>query len=138
MYYRNAQKVSADIAKAEEKVILQEYYQAHGVMPASRAEAELLEKESRRAENAAREATMETRRAEDKNARFIEESRRIGDQVSANLQRAEQQARYEAENKKQQLAQERRYQEAAERDRVEREMERFRAINNKADTANTP
>ena len=36
------------MSKAEEKVILQEYYQTHGVRPGSRIEADLLEAENKK------------------------------------------------------------------------------------------
>jgi curved DNA-binding protein CbpA len=79
--------------KAQEKVMLQEYYQQHGVRPSSKAEMDLLEikrrKEEAETRTADRMADKKTRDAE----RFKEENERLGRQVSENLQRAEEYAR---------------------------------------------
>ena len=119
-------RVTSEVAKAEEKVVIQEYYQEHGVRPASRAEAELLEAENRRTEaedrrteNAQREAMLAKQRRDDDDNRFTEESRRIGDQVSENLRRTEEQARREEEQKIQRLEQARLNQEEADRQATE-------------------
>jgi hypothetical protein len=104
------------ISKADEKVILQEYYQVHGIRPGSKAEADLLEVENRRKENEQRAAELEKKKHEEEYRQFVEESRRIGDQVSADLKRAEENARYEEAQKKRQQEQEQRQQEEADRD----------------------
>jgi curved DNA-binding protein CbpA len=114
--------------KAREKVMIQEYYQQHGVRPKSKIELELLEAENRRAAKAEREAALEKQeeqRKELEHQRFIEESRRLGEQVSDNLrraqERAEQEARYAAEKARQEL----RMKEEAERRRIENERQRL-------------
>ncbi|MCX7141694.1 MAG: hypothetical protein NT123_11525 [Proteobacteria bacterium] len=113
---------SADgVSKADEKVRMQEYYQTHGVRPASRIEADLLEVENRRKENEQREAAREKKQEEDRYRQFVEDSRRVGREASENVRQAEEQARYEEERRKQQLERERR-----EREMAEREAERDR------------
>jgi hypothetical protein len=114
--------------KARERVMIQEYYQQHGVRPKSKIELELLEAENRRAAKAEREAALEKQeeqRKELEHQRFIEESRRLGEQISDNLrraqERAEQEARYAAEKTRQEL----RMKEEAERRRIENERQRL-------------
>lgn len=117
---------SADVAKAEEKIIIQEYYEKYGVRPASRAEAELLETENRRRENEQRAAAFAEKKKNEEYRRFVEESQRMGERVSDNLVHDEQRARYEemqAMQRERELAEEKRFQEEAaqedERIRVE-------------------
>jgi hypothetical protein len=112
---RQPERGAGGVSKAEEKVILQEYYQTHGVRPGSKIEADLLEVESRRKENERREAAREKEKEEERYRRFVEDSRRTGQQASENLRRAEERARYEEEHKRQQLERERRFKEEAER-----------------------
>lgn len=83
------------VARAEEKLIIQQYYKKHGVRPASRAEAELLEQQHRREENALRQAEFEKEREASELRRFEEESRQIGDRVHEEYARAEERDRYE-------------------------------------------
>lgn len=120
---------SDDIAKAEEKLIIQEYYEKYGVRPASRAEAELLEQENRRKENAQREAEFAEKRKEDEYRRFVEESRSMGERVTADRIYAEQREQYAAMEKQREQEEEKRMQEAAaqeaERMRIENERRRF-------------
>jgi hypothetical protein len=111
-----AGRPAGGISKAEEKVILQEYYQTHGVRPGSRIEADLLEVENRRKENERRAAAREKELEEERERRFVEESRRIGAQVHENLRRDAERARYEEEQGKRRLEQERRAKEDAERE----------------------
>ena len=49
-------------ASAEEKVVIQDYYQKHGVRPASRAEAEMLEAQARQEQNEKNKAEAQRRR----------------------------------------------------------------------------
>jgi flagellar biosynthesis GTPase FlhF len=114
-----AGRPAGGISKAEEKVILQEYYQTHGVRPGSKTEADLLEVENRRKENERREAAREKEREEERERRFVEDSRRIGSQVSENLRRDAERARYEEEQEKRRSEQEKRAREEAERNRIE-------------------
>jgi hypothetical protein len=108
-------------SKAAEKLRLQEYYQTHGVRPESGIEADLLEVEDRRRDNAQREAARETKQEEERYRKFVEESRRVGREASENVRHAEENARYEEERRKQRLERERR-----EREEAEREAERMR------------
>lgn len=113
------------MSSTEEKLYLQEYYQKYGVRPASKAEADLLDVERRRKENAEKAAELEKKKTADAEKKFVEESREIAAEVSANLQREEEKARYEAQRKEWQLAEEKRQQEQAERDRQEAEKQRI-------------
>jgi flagellar biosynthesis GTPase FlhF len=119
MIMAGRQPTAGGISKADEKVILQEYYQTHGVRPASRIEADLLEVENRRKENEQRQAEREKQREEDQYRKFVEESRRIGNQVQENLRRDEERARYEEAQQKRRLEQEQEAQRQAERARIE-------------------
>ena len=118
---RQAGHATAEVSKAEEKVMLQEYYQTYGVRPGSKIEADLLEVEIRRKENEQREAALKKQRQEEDERQFVEDSRRMGDQVTENLLREEERARDEEREKQQQLAEDKRNQEEAERYRIEEE-----------------
>ncbi|OYT90438.1 MAG: hypothetical protein CFE43_18270 [Burkholderiales bacterium PBB3] len=118
-------------SQAEDKLVAQEYFQAHGVRPANRAELELLEANRRREEAAQRKADEDKRRAEDNERHFAEESRRRGDQVSAELQFAEErarQARQEEKRQQQEREEEKRRDAIAERERIEADRARWRDI----------
>ena len=93
----NAVRREAMEKKAAEQTALQEYYQAHGVRPASIAEMQQMEAERRKAERDERQAEQARRQREQAARQFEEESRRIGAQVSENLQRADQAALARAE-----------------------------------------
>lgn len=84
-------------AKAEEKVIIQDYYQKHGVRPASRAEAEALQKENQKQAQAQEKAELQKQQEQENYSRFVEESQRQSAQVSYDLQRAEESDRLEKE-----------------------------------------
>lgn len=102
------------ISKAEEKAVLQEYYQEHGVRPGSLIEADLLEVERLREENEQRAEALDTNRRESEYKNFVEESRRIGNQVSNDLLEAERNARYEAQQEQEKIAREERERKEAE------------------------
>jgi hypothetical protein len=117
--------------QAEEKVLAQEYFQTHGVRPANRAEAELLDADRRRTEAAQRKVDEEKRRTEEAERHFAEESRRRGDQVSAELQFAEErakQARQEEKRQERELQEEKRRDAVADRERIDSERARWREI----------
>lgn len=122
---RQAERVVSEPSKADEKVMLQDYYQQTGVRAGSKIEVDLLEAQRRREEKDQRDQQEQDRKYQ----QFVEESRRMGEQVSADLRRAEEQARYAEEQKKRQLEQEKREQEEAERLRIEQEKERWRRLN---------
>lgn len=84
---------------AEDKAVLQEYYQTHGVRPASREEADLLSRENQRKEAEAREAQRKQQMAEMEQLRFEQETKRRADEVSAALRRSEEEAVRKALNK---------------------------------------
>lgn len=95
---------SPQVLRAEEMLIIQAYYKKHGVRPASRAEAELLEQEQRRRDNERREAEFERTRDAEERARFAEEGRAIGREVGDELRRAEEMARLEDRRRAAELA----------------------------------
>jgi hypothetical protein len=122
-----AEMIAAEgkMSSTEEKLYLQEYYQKYGVRPASKTEADLLDIERRRKENAEKAAALEKKKAEEADKKFVDESRDMANQVAINLQREEEKARYEAMRQERQLAEEKRQQEQAERNRLEAEKRRI-------------
>lgn len=123
---RNNESIARKEASAEEKVIIQEYYQQYGVRPASAAEARLLEQENQRRERAEREAEREEQRKEEAARRFEEDSRRTGERVSAELRAAEERIRREEAYAKARREEEERRKIAEEEDRLEREQAKWR------------
>lgn len=109
-----------EVAKAEEKLIIQEYYKKYGVRPSSRAEAELLEQENRRKENEQRAAAFAEKKNEEEYSRFVENSQDEGDRIRENLVREAERERYEEMQRQNEL---RRQEEAAQ------EEERMRIAN---------
>ena len=83
---------------AEDKAVLQEYYQTHGVRPASREEADLLTRENQRKAAEAREAERKQEMAEMEQRRFDQETKRRAEEVSAALRRSEEEALRKALN----------------------------------------
>ena len=129
MVNRQAVQVVGGSAKAEEKAMLQDYYQQTGIRVNSKAEMDLLEAANRRKEQeerASREQERAQQEQERKYERFVEESRREGERVSEDLRRAEQQAREEEEMKAREAQEEQRRKEEEEYQRIEREKERWR------------
>jgi curved DNA-binding protein CbpA len=107
-------------AKAQEKLMLQEYYQQYGVRPANKAEMDLLESQRRKDEAAKRSEESASRTAEmaaDKKAReeqrFIDETQKLSQRVTENLQRDEERAK--------QLAREEDYKNQLEMEKIQRE-----------------
>lgn len=88
----------AAVAKAEEKVAIQDYYQKHGVRPASLAEVQELEIKDHLQQQELRKQSAQ----ESEYSRLVEQSRNEGDQVVADLQQAEERARYMKERARQQ------------------------------------
>jgi len=132
LIYRNAHRsvtngdASADAAskRAEERIIIQQYYQENGVRPSSKIEADLLDAAARKKTEEERKSTEADRKQaeEDRKYRkFVEEGRRLGEQVSAELRRAEEAAQREDEYRRQRAEAEKRAQEEAETARIERE-----------------
>lgn len=115
---------SKEVAQAEEKLIILEYYKKYGERPASRAEAEFLEKENKRKENEQRSAEFAEKKSEEEYRRFVDESRRMGENIHQSLARdkaieEERQRRLEAEKRFQEEA-------AKEEERIRIENERHR------------
>lgn len=108
---------------ADDRVFLQDYYQTWGVRPASRAEAELMDAQRRKNEEekrSQRQLDEAKTRAEQDQRRFEDESRRQGEQVSAQL-------RYADERAKQALLQEERQKEDDTRRQAQAEEQRLAA-----------
>ncbi len=113
-------------SQAEEKVRMQEYYQEHGARAGSKIEADLLDKEQRKKESEQRLKENEKKEQERKYKEFLEESHRVGEQVSNDLRRAEEVARIEAERKREQEEQEKRRNQEMEQRRIENERNKWR------------
>jgi hypothetical protein len=119
---QHAKRAVTEASKAEEKVILQNYYQEHGVRAASVDEVVLLNRQESIAAQEERARQEQQRKVE----RADSEARQYAEQVSRQLQYAEEQTRREEEYKQRQQEEERRNQEEAERRRIENEMNRWR------------
>ena len=141
LFFSKSSSMSSNaVRKAEDKAMIEDYYQTHGVRVKSRAEVESLLAEERRKEKENRVTERDTakverdkQRAEENARRFEDEARRRADQVSANLQYAESRAKEQAErdareeaDKKWRQDEAKRASEQAERDRIEREKEKWR------------
>jgi curved DNA-binding protein CbpA len=97
--------------KAQEKTMLQEYYQQYGVRPSSKAEMDSMEAKRRKEETEARSAErMADKKVRDEE-RFKKENERLGREVSENLRRDEAYA--------QQLAREEDYKKQRELDKIQ-------------------
>lgn len=127
-----AAAAAAANAQANDKVLLQEYYQTHGVRPANRAELELLQAEDHRKENEKRQTERDKSRAEQDAKRFEEESRLRGAQVSAELRMAELQAKEQARREDERLAwqkkEDQRIKDQIERNRIERQKAEWNSV----------
>lgn len=115
-------------SRASEKAALQDYQNTHGVRPANVAEMELLEAERRKAENQERTTQWEKEKAEEAQRRFLEESRRRGQQVAEDLRRAEEQARLRAEREDERLRAIEQAKQDAEQRRLDKEREHWQSI----------
>ncbi|MCG2575559.1 DnaJ domain-containing protein [Dechloromonas sp. XY25] len=114
---------------AADKVYLQDFYQTYGIRAASREEAELLLADMRRKEAAGRDADNQRRQQEEQERnqkRFEEESRRLGAQVTAANQYAEEQAQRAREEEARRKEAQEKAQQDAERMKRESEIARFR------------
>lgn len=113
-------------SQAADKVFLQEYYQTHGVRPASRAEAELMDAARRKSEEAQKAQRTLNETAVQAEQKFEEESRRRGEQVSIELQYAEQKAWLARQQEERQKDEEQRMKAELERLRLEAEQAKWR------------
>jgi curved DNA-binding protein CbpA len=129
-YKRTSEIVNPDpTSPAAEKVYLQDFYQTYGIRAASKAEADLLLADMKRKEQAAREEAQQQRQQEQQEReqrRFEEDSRRLGAEVSANLQRAEQEAARAKEEEIRRKEEAERQAKEQEMARRQREIDRFR------------
>ena len=126
---RQAGTIVAADSNANEKVILEDYYQQTGVRVGSKAEMDERIAESHRQEQEQRKI-QEQERAQQQQDRqyqqFVEESRREGDMVSQNLRIAEETARREEERRTQQAEEAKRMKEEQEAERIEQQKESWR------------
>jgi len=132
MSYQRAKAIMSDNAAspAAEKVYLQDFYQTYGIRAASREEAELLLADMHKKEQQSRDEAQNKRLKENeerKQKQFEEESRRIGAEVSANIQQAEQEAARQKEAELRQKEERERAEKAEERARLDGEINRFRS-----------
>lgn len=129
-YKRVNEPVGSDPSSpAADKVYLQDFYQTYGIRAASREEAELLLADMQRKEAASREADNQRRQQEEQERsqrRFEEESRRLGAQVTAANQYAEEQAQRAREEEARRKEALEKAQHEAERMKRESEIARFR------------
>jgi curved DNA-binding protein CbpA len=112
-----------------DKIYLQDFYQTYGIRAASREEADLLLADMRRNEATSREADSRRRQQEEQERnqrRFEEESRRLGAQVTAANQRAEEEAQRAREEEARRKDAQEKAQHDAERMKREAEIARFR------------
>lgn len=121
--------------KMQEKIMLQEYFQMHGVRPSSKAEMDQMEAQRRQEESQRRgeeRAQRDTERQADKKSRdeqrLQEETDRLSRTVSENLRRDEEYARrlaqeedYKQQREQDRIQQEKMQRDAAERDRLREE-----------------
>lgn len=143
MAYKRARATYGDEAAminapeaAAEKAALQDFYQTYGIRAKSRAEMELLIEDFRRKEAAEREAHQQERLQDEqarKERQFAEEAHRVGEQVSADLRRAEREmemaraeAQRQAEEKERQAEEKERRKREMERERIEQSLNRWR------------
>lgn len=132
MAYHRTKEAMGDVdsgmtgrSKAEEKVILQEYYQEKGISASSTTEAEMLEAQQRKEADALRNSEYVKKEQERKYRQFVEESRREGDEVSQNLRRAEEEARRVEAEKQRKLEDEKIMKKKAEDARAENEKNKW-------------
>ena len=114
-------------AKAEEKLVIQEYYQKYGERVASADEARKLGRERQQREVEARAAERERQRAERDAQRQQEENRRYADRISFDLRRSEEATRIESEREEQLKQREEQRKQREEQMRVERLQQRWRS-----------
>jgi hypothetical protein len=114
-----------------DKVFLQEYYQTYGVRPASRAEAALMDAERQKneeAKRAQRQAEEDRKSAAQAERNFEEESRRRSQQVSVELQYAEEKARQARAQEARERDEEKRRAAESERARIEADRARWQEV----------
>jgi hypothetical protein len=114
---------------AGEKVFLQEYYQTHGVRPANRAEAVLMDAERRKSEDAARAQKMmelDQKNASQSERDFEMAARKRGEQVAIELQYAQERAQLAQLREDRQKEDEKRMAADAERRRIETEQAKWK------------
>lgn len=130
--YVTANHPPAD-ALAQERAIIQDYYQETGVRAASKAEVEMLRAADRKTEQGRRQqdqAQRDKEKAERDYQRFVEEGRRLGDQVSSQVEREERRLKHEEEQARREAEEAARREREAEQERIERDRDRWRSIIN--------
>lgn len=119
------------VEQSDDKAALQEYYQAHGVMPANRAEMAQLEAARRKQETERYALEREKLRQEAEKRQFEEDVRRSTAQAERNLEEGERRAREaarEEEERERQARMEAAQREREERERQDRERDRWRRV----------
>lgn len=128
--YRNNRHLTEDpsaiASQAEEKVRMQVYYQENGVRAGSKIEADLLEMDEQRKEQARREAEYAQKEQARKYEEFVRESRQVGDQVSNNLRMAEDEAARQKAAEQRRIEEEKQSEKEAEQRRIEQEKSKWR------------
>jgi curved DNA-binding protein CbpA len=130
--YVTANHPPAD-ASAQERAVIQDYYQETGVRAASKAEVEMLRAADRKAEQERRQqdqAQRDKEKAERDYQRFVEDGRRLGDQVSSQVRSEELRQKREEERERREAEETARREREAEQDRIERERNRWRSVIN--------
>lgn len=113
----------------EDKTYLREYYQTHGVMPASRAEAAALDADRQRkaaALKAEDRAERDQAKQETKEQKFVDDARKRGEQISTELRLAEERAQEKVRVEEQRNRSEKVMRDEIERRRIEAEQEKWR------------
>lgn len=128
MVSRSLEATAESRAKADDKAVIQEFYQTYGYRPASAEEARLLERQHQEREREEQEAARKQQREEEDARRFQEDARRLGQQVSEDLHAAEERNRREALYEKERQEAQQQMKEERERERLEREQQRWRDV----------
>lgn len=123
---RQGDVAMADKLRAEEKLIILEYYKKYGVRPASRAEAEFFEAENRRKENAQRAAEFEEKKRQEEYAKFIEDSQRLGDRAHDEVVRYQREQVHQQEREERERKEQEERAKEEDRQRLQRELDRYR------------
>jgi hypothetical protein len=120
--------VSESTRKAEEKLLIQDYFHKTGIRAKNKIEIDLLEADRRRSEEEDRRRANDRNEQDRKYQQFVDEGRQKANEVSSNLRLAEEYAQREAAYKRRQREEEERMKEE-ERTREEERKERMNQIN---------
>lgn len=110
---------SAGVDKAAEKAQIEEYFQQTGIRVSSKEEIDRLETEALRKRNEERVTELGQKKSDEAYKKFVEESRRDGEEVSRDLAMADARAKREEEMKKLRIEEEFRQHEETRRKNAE-------------------